>query len=122
MVHLDTIYGNCVPLLSLFLNRYCKSMKHSYYIPNNLRAARKAVGLRQIDVAEKLGIKITDRISHWEKGQGFPHLVNLFKLAAIYGKLPHELYAEYFEAVSLAQCSHSLYSLDTLAQESLQDI
>jgi len=66
---------------------------------NNLRAARKGAGLLQTDVSKKLGISTTDRISRWEHGQGCPSLVNLFKLAAIYGVLPHELYPEFFQEV-----------------------
>lgn len=54
------------------------------YIPNNLRALRKNVGLRQQDVAAKLGILGIDRISRWEKGLAFPSVPNLYKLAKLY--------------------------------------
>lgn len=67
-------------------------MNNNKYLPNVLRPSRKAVKLRQLDVACKLGISSTDRISRWEKGQAEPNITNLFKLAKIYGKLPHELY------------------------------
>jgi len=65
-------------------------------IPNTLRAHRKQAGLRQLDVANKLGFCTTDRISRWEKGLTFPHMVNLYKLSGIYNVLPHELYGELF--------------------------
>lgn len=63
-------------------------------IPNSLRKHRRMMGLRQIDVAHKLGLKSSDRISHWEKGLSFPHPINLFKLGLIYNTTPGELYAD----------------------------
>jgi transcriptional regulator with XRE-family HTH domain len=66
---------------------------------NNLRAARINTGLNQTEVAKKLGFTTTDRISRWEHGQGYPHMVNLFKLAVIYGVHPHELYDEFYQEV-----------------------
>jgi transcriptional regulator with XRE-family HTH domain len=68
-------------------------------IPNTLRAHRKQAGLRQLDVAYKLGFKTTDRISQWENGLNFPHMVNLFKLSALYKVPPQELYRELFQMV-----------------------
>lgn len=59
---------------------------------NNLRECRKRVNLKQIDVALALGFKSTDRISRWEKGTAFPHVLNLFKLARLYGVNAEELY------------------------------
>jgi hypothetical protein len=37
-------------------------------IPNTLKEYRKAAGLRQLDVANALGLDSTDRICRWEKG------------------------------------------------------
>lgn len=74
-------------------------MKASSHIPNSLREKRLQAGMRQLDVAAKLGFCTTDRISKWEKGLAVPHIVNLFKLAALYGVLPHELYKGAFEEV-----------------------
>jgi len=54
------------------------------YTPNHLREYRKRMGLRQRDVAMKLGILGTDRISRWEKGLAYPSVPNLLKMAAIY--------------------------------------
>lgn len=50
------------------------------------------LGLRQIDVAHLLGFKSEDRISRWEKGNAYPHIINLFKLANIYQVKAEELY------------------------------
>jgi transcriptional regulator with XRE-family HTH domain len=61
-------------------------------IPNNLRECRLHSHLRQIDVATHLGLKSTNRVSRWEQGIAYPHLVNLFKIANLFGVLPHELY------------------------------
>ena len=70
------------------------------HIPNSLLAHRKAAGLRQIDVAQFLGLESTDRISRWEKGTAVPHLVNAFRLSVLYKASVHELYGDYFKAIS----------------------
>lgn len=67
-----------------------------------LRFYRKQAGLRQVDVAAKLGFTSTDRISHWEKGQAFPSVTNLFKLSAIYKVPAQDLYGEFFKAIKEA--------------------
>lgn len=61
-------------------------------IPNTLREHRKQVFLRQKDVARVLGFKSPARISKWEKGLKYPHVVNLFKMAKLYGVIAEELY------------------------------
>ena len=68
-------------------------------IPNSLRIYRKQAGLRQVDVAAKLGFTSYDRISHWEKGTAFPSVTNLFRIAALYRVPPHELYAEIWKEI-----------------------
>jgi transcriptional regulator with XRE-family HTH domain len=64
-----------------------------------LRFYRKQAGLRQVDVAARLGFTSTDRISHWEKGQAFPSVINLFKLSAIYKVPAQELYGEFSKVI-----------------------
>ena len=66
-------------------------------ITNNLKEYRLRLGLKQSEVAEKLGMKSSDRISHWEKGVAMPSVINLFKLAKLYGVFPHELYEDSVE-------------------------
>jgi transcriptional regulator with XRE-family HTH domain len=61
-------------------------------IPNNLKECRNRAKLRQIDVAEALGFKTTDRISRWEKGRAYPHIVNVFKMARLYQVTVEELF------------------------------
>jgi len=61
-------------------------------IPNNLRRYRKAIGLKQKDVAEILCIKNSGMISRWEKGVCLPSLVNSFKLAGLYSVLVDALF------------------------------
>jgi transcriptional regulator with XRE-family HTH domain len=68
-------------------------------IANMLRLYRKQKGLRQIDVAHRLGFTSPDRISLWEKGRAFPSLTNLFKLSALYGVPAEELYRGLFETI-----------------------
>jgi len=65
-----------------------------------LRVYRKQAGLRQIDVAARLGLKNTDRMSHWEKGTAFPCVTNLFRLSAIYKVPAQDLYGEFFKTVA----------------------
>ena len=69
-------------------------------IPNALREYRQKAGLRQLDVAEKLGFSTTDRISRWEQGLTFPHVVNLFKLSMLYKTTPQDLYGEVLSGIS----------------------
>lgn len=59
---------------------------------NNLRSFREAKGLRQVDVADKLGFTSADRLSYWKRGMSAPNIINLFRLAALYEVLPHEIY------------------------------
>jgi len=53
--------------------------------------------MKQSDVAVSLGFASTDRISRWEQGQTFPHVINLFKLAHLYRVSPQDLYPEVYE-------------------------
>jgi transcriptional regulator with XRE-family HTH domain len=53
-------------------------------IPNCLRKYRIASGLKQKDVARKMGLRSASRISRWEKGESIPNIVNAFKLSIIY--------------------------------------
>ncbi len=62
-------------------------------IPNTLREHRKKAGLTQLQVANHLGFVTSERISRWEKGLTFPHVVNLFKLAKLYHVFPQDLYS-----------------------------
>ena len=61
-------------------------------IPNNLRRYRKAVGLKQKDVAEILNLKSAGMISRWEKGICLPSLNNVIKLSGIYCVLVDALF------------------------------
>lgn len=60
-------------------------MEEKIAISNNLKALRLKAGLRQKDVAKKLGLKCEDRISHWERGTAMPSVKNLMRLRRIYG-------------------------------------
>jgi transcriptional regulator with XRE-family HTH domain len=89
-------------------------------VPNMLRFYRKQAGLRQIDVAARLGFMNTDRISHWEKGSAFPNVTNLFKLSAIYKVPAQELYGEYCKTIGtrLAQTPAGLMQQETALETS----
>ncbi len=61
-------------------------------VPNNLRKYRKALGLKQTDVARILNLKSAGMISRWEKGVCLPSLLNVFKLAGLYCVLVDALF------------------------------
>jgi len=61
-------------------------------IPNNLRKYRKAIGLKQKDVAEILNLKSAGMISRWEKGVCLPSLLNAIKLSGLYSMLIDALF------------------------------
>jgi transcriptional regulator with XRE-family HTH domain len=54
-------------------------------IPNKLREFREARGYTQREVATALGLKHTNKLSKWELGKGYPSVVNLLRLAKLYG-------------------------------------
>lgn len=49
---------------------------------NRLKDARKRLGLRQEDVAEKLGVE-QSAVSRWETNKGLPETPTLFRLAVL---------------------------------------
>lgn len=59
---------------------------------NNLREYRIKAGLTQKQVAVMLGMQCEDRLSHWERGQAMPSVINLMKLTAIYNVVAEKLY------------------------------
>jgi transcriptional regulator with XRE-family HTH domain len=73
-------------------------MSQKQIVPNTLRMHREQAGLFQKDVARILNLDCMDRISRWENGVAMPSVVNLFRLASIYGVLPHDLYPGLVEA------------------------
>ena len=62
--------------------------------PNCLRKYRRAMGLKQKEVAEILGLKSASVVSRWEKGSCFPHTKNVLMLAMLYRKLVEELFID----------------------------
>ena len=60
--------------------------------PNRLKEIRKTKRLTQFEVARHLGMQSQDRISHWEKGQAIPSVVNLYKLCRFYKVKMDEVY------------------------------
>jgi len=84
---------------------------------------RRQAGLRQIDVARKLGHTSSDRISHWEKGLAVPGLTNLFKLSIIYAVSPENLYPQlHKDLIAELKYQHSNKSVyDILSAAALPD-
>lgn len=69
--------------------------KRKVIIQNNSKQYRKLCGYNQKQqVAHFLGFSGFDRISHWEKGDNIPNLINLFKLSVLYHATPMQLYHE----------------------------
>ena len=93
------------------------NMTSNKITPNNLRAHRIKAGLRQLDVARALGLESTDRISRWENGSAVPHILNLFKLARLYGTQPEKLYVELFSNVGMSIHPEVLCSEQALISE-----
>jgi transcriptional regulator with XRE-family HTH domain len=69
-------------------------MNQNVKYKNNLQMLRIQHGLTQRQAAALLGMKIEDRLSHWERGYSLPHMKNLIKLCRLYRVLPHEIYSE----------------------------
>lgn len=90
---------NCIPAMLTNMNCYQEFYQDDLR-KNHLKIIRKTRGLRQLDVACKLGFCTTDRVSLWEKGQSMPNLVNLFRLCHIYKVHPFELYPSLFEKIT----------------------
>lgn len=63
------------------------------YFSNNLCHYRKALGLTQIDLAEKLNYS-DKSVSKWERGDGLPDLVVTKQIADIFGLTVNDLIAE----------------------------
>ena len=53
-------------------------------LPQKLRAARLAAGLRAIDVARELGVSL-QTVYRWEYGIHSPSVATLRRLAEVYG-------------------------------------
>lgn len=68
-------------------------MDYSRYrrLPNALRKHRKAMGLTQKEVGERLHID-PDWISHWENGDSLPNLISAMRLSDFYGIPLEELF------------------------------
>lgn len=76
------------------MNTYTEQIKN-----NNLKALRGRTGIKQQHISQILGFCINDRISHWEKGKALPSVINLFRLSAVLGVLPHEVYPELYKQI-----------------------
>lgn len=61
-------------------------------IPSNLRKYRRALGLKQKQVAKILNLKSAGMISRWERGVCLPSLLNAIKLSGIYCVLVDALF------------------------------
>ncbi|MFM2330580.1 MAG: hypothetical protein RLZZ26_87 [Candidatus Parcubacteria bacterium] len=45
------------------------------------------------DVANRLGLRSVNRVSLWERGLLYPHVLNFLKLLAIYGVSAEDVYS-----------------------------
>ena len=62
---------------------------------NKLKELRKALRYTQKQVADMLGLKWEDRISHWETVAAMPNVVNLSKLFKLYNVSQVTCYPDY---------------------------
>lgn len=61
---------------------------------NTLKEYRIKRKLSQFEVAVLLGFKSTNRISQWENGVLYPHILNALKLARLYKTTVEKLFPE----------------------------
>ncbi len=59
-------------------------------IGENIKNARKSVGIRQIELADKLGVYQKD-ISRWENGQTIPNSLTLAEICKALGVSADEI-------------------------------
>ncbi len=67
----------------------------SYVARNNLKELRMATGMKQVDLARKMGLRVwpqtkgvgfvSKAVSKWENGQAYPNYKNLALLRVIFG-------------------------------------
>ncbi len=60
--------------------------------PNKLKEHRIKSGYTQKQVAKMLQMQCEDRLSHWERGQAMPSVLNVLKLSKIYSAKVEEIY------------------------------
>ncbi len=72
--------------------------KQSFIIASNISAYRKAIGLTQAELAQKLGYS-DKSISKWEQGNGVPDIFIMIKLSEIFGVTVDDLIKEHTEPV-----------------------
>ena len=65
-------------------------------IPNFLWKYRKLMGFSQSEVARKLKLKSTNRLSRWEAGLSMPSSENLINLCILYKTFPDRLYHDLY--------------------------
>ncbi len=80
-------------LILLNPTHYNQTMKQQ---PNNLKMFRNNKHLTQKQVAHALSLQCEDRLSHWEKGKGYPSILNLAKLCKLYETTFEHLYEDLF--------------------------
>lgn len=61
---------------------------------NNLKEYRMKRKMPQFEVAVYLGLKSTSRISLWENGILYPHILNVLKLTNLYRTTVEKLFEE----------------------------
>lgn len=71
-------------------------------IAANIASYRKAAGLTQAELADKLGYS-DKSVSKWEQGNGVPDIFNLVRIADIFGITVNDLVSEHKEPVSVVK-------------------
>lgn len=67
-------------------------------ISNKFKECRKLKGYTQKQVAQFLQLDCIDRLSKWENGHTYPHVVNLIKLCRLYEVPPEKIYPDQFSS------------------------
>ena len=61
------------------------------YVSNNIRFARKRMGLNQSQMADKLGVSVK-QVSTWENGKSMPSVDHLLDLCDLFQVPPFAFY------------------------------
>lgn len=69
-------------------------------LPNRLKTYRLGVCLSQKQVAKKLGLSNTSKLSRWEQGHIYPSIEQIFRLCVLYKTIPQLLFTDLWYTIS----------------------
>ena len=85
----------------------------------NLRDYRKAIGLTQKELGERIGVT-SQAVNKWENGSRLPRMYDVLKICEVLGCTPDDLVKESAETLTAKEAS--LLSMFRKVPEDVQDI